>query len=71
MTDKNNDNDPAVCHDISRPQNTFRENENFSRTPKFSVSCKQVKLLTLICPCIANTFADYNQQDATFLNLFL
>jgi len=27
--------------------------------------------LTLICPCIANTFSEYNQQDATFLNVFI
>jgi len=26
--------------------------------------------LTFIGPCIANTFAEYNQQDATFHNLF-
>jgi len=25
--------------------------------------------LTFIVPCIANIFAEYNQQDATFLNL--
>ena len=27
--------------------------------------------LTFICPCIANIFAAYNQQDATFHNLFI
>ena len=27
--------------------------------------------LTFIGPCIANIFAEYNQQDATFLNLFI
>ena len=27
--------------------------------------------LTFICPCIANIFAEYNQQDATFHNLFI
>ena len=27
--------------------------------------------LTFICPCIANIFAEHNQQDATFLNLFI
>ena len=27
--------------------------------------------LTLICPCIANIFSEYNQQDATLLNLFI
>jgi len=27
--------------------------------------------LTFICPCIASIFAEYNQQDATFLNLFI
>jgi len=26
--------------------------------------------LTFIGPCIANIFAEYNQQDATFHNLF-
>jgi len=28
-------------------------------------------LLTFICPCIANIFAAYKQQDATFHNLFI
>ena len=27
--------------------------------------------LTFICPCIANIFPNYNQQDAMFLNLFI
>jgi len=27
--------------------------------------------LTFIGPCIANIFSEYNQQDATFLNLFI
>ena len=27
--------------------------------------------LTFICPCIANIFSEYNQQDTTFLNLFI
>jgi len=27
--------------------------------------------LTFAGPCIANTFAEYNQQDATILNLFI
>ena len=27
--------------------------------------------LTFICPCIADIFAEYNQQGATFLNLFI
>jgi len=27
--------------------------------------------LTFICPCIANIKREYNQQDATFLNLFI
>ena len=27
--------------------------------------------LTFICPCIANIFSEYNQQDATFHNLFI
>ena len=27
--------------------------------------------LTFICPYIANIFAEYNQQDATFHNLFI
>ena len=27
--------------------------------------------LTFVCPCIASIFAEYNQQDATFLNLFI
>jgi len=27
--------------------------------------------LTFISPCIANIFAEYNQQDVTFLNLFI
>jgi len=30
-----------------------------------------LSLLTFIDPCIANIFADYNQQDATFHNLFI
>ena len=29
------------------------------------------ELLTLIGPCIANVFSQYNQQDATFHNLFI
>ena len=27
--------------------------------------------LTFICPCVFNIFAEYNQQDTTFLNLFI
>jgi len=27
--------------------------------------------LTFIGPCIANTFAEYNQKDAKFQNLFI
>ena len=27
--------------------------------------------LTFTCPCIANIFLEYNQQDATILNLFI
>ena len=27
--------------------------------------------LIFICPCIANIFPNYNQQDATFLDLFI
>jgi len=27
--------------------------------------------LTFICPCITNIFAEYNQQDAMFHNLFI
>jgi len=27
--------------------------------------------LTFMCPCIANIFSEYNQQEATFLNLFI
>ena len=29
------------------------------------------KILTFIGLCVGNIFAEYNQQDATFLNLFL
>ena len=38
-----------------------------------SVGCRANTLLhlTFIGPCIANTFAEYNQQDDTFLNLFI
>ena len=32
---------------------------------------KQHLVLTFICPCIANVFAKYNQQVATFLNLVI
>ena len=40
------------------------------RTKTIIVRCKLV-ILSLICPCIANIFAEYNQQDATFHSLFL
>jgi len=33
--------------------------------------CKIFKGLTLMGPCIANIFAEYNQQAATFHNLFI
>jgi len=26
---------------------------------------------TFICPCVANIFSEYNQQEKTFLNLFI
>jgi len=42
-------------------------------TGKVSV-CKRRKTatgFTFICPCIANMLAEYNQQDATFHNLFI
>jgi len=32
---------------------------------------KAVEHLTFIGPCIANTFAELNQQDAAFHNLFI
>ena len=32
---------------------------------------KNVVFLTLICPCIANIFPNYNQQDGKFLDLFI
>jgi len=49
----------------------FRDNLSFpsSRATKFN-KCFLFNL-TFICPCIANIFAQYNQQDATFLNLFI
>jgi len=31
----------------------------------------QLLNLILICPCIVNIIPNYNQQDATFLNLFI
>ena len=62
---------PSSCHDICRPQSKFREHVNSSRTPEFSVSCKQVKLLTFIGPFNTNIFSEYNQQDVTFLDLFI
>ena len=30
-----------------------------------------LKIFIFICPCIVNTIPNYNQQDATFLNLFI
>jgi len=30
-----------------------------------------LQFLIFICPCVANIFAAYNQQDATFHNLFI
>jgi hypothetical protein len=44
MTDKNNDSDQAVSMTSRDLRIKFREHVNFSRTPEFSVSCKQVKL---------------------------
>ena len=38
--------------------------------PKYAAD-KIYTNLTFICPCIANTFPKYNQQDATFLDLFI
>ena len=36
------------------------------------IPCKKIAfLLTFIGPCIANIFAKYNQQDATFHNFFI
>jgi len=39
----------------------------------FMKKSEKIKLvdLTFIGPCIANILAEYNQQDATFLNLFI
>ena len=39
---------------------------------KWICICKGTShLLTVICPCITNIFPNYNQQDATFLDLFI
>jgi len=40
-------------------------------THKSKLSNYYTFYLTLICPYIANVFVEYNQQDATFLNLFI
>jgi len=42
----------------------------------YKTQCKAAKMrniffLTFIGPCIANIFSEYNQQDVTFLNLFI
>jgi len=41
------------------------------RNSSLHPSVKTVFGLTFIVPCNANIFADYNQQDGTFLNLFI
>ena len=51
---------------------------NYSRTPLIRINSDDEPsgyaenpdnwiFLTFICPCIANIFSEYNQQDATFL----
>jgi len=47
---------------------------NWERLGKECAVClcrRRKKNLTFICPYIANIFAAYNQQDATFHNLFI
>ena len=56
---------------------------NFAKLPKMFIKfvisvCPSVRMeqlrslnLTFIGPCFANIFAEYNQQDATFHNLFI
>ena len=34
-------------------------------------NCDSILNLTFICPCIANIFAAYNQEDAKFHNIFV
>ena len=36
-----------------------------------AVSQTLLEGLTFICPCLTNIFPNYNQQDATFLDLFI
>ena len=38
---------------------------------RYSATPKNMLSLIFICPCIVNTIPNYNQEDATFLNLFI
>ena len=42
-----------------------------SRTRSYGPGSRLRTGLTFICPCITNIFPNYNQQDATFLDLFI
>ena len=49
---------------------TFMSNKHFPPVLTDLNAFKQ-KDLIFIGPCVANIFAEYNQQDATFHNLFI
>jgi hypothetical protein len=51
----------------------FRINLSITLPLKFQLQTKRTRFvnMTFICPCIANIIPNYNQQDATFLNLFI
>ena len=44
-------------------------NRNTHTTRALKFVAQVIRGLTLIGPCIANIYAEYNQQDATFHNL--
>jgi len=45
--------------------------QKYQHTARFFPSSLQILNLTFIVPWIANIFSEYNQQAATFLNLFI
>ena len=52
-------------------ENIFR-NTTLRKTPVTLPAMANKKIiLRFICPCSANVFPNYNQQDATFLDLFI
>ena len=61
----------ASSHPPTPEFRTSHHSWRYCRRAQYNCSKSSVSTLTFIGPCIANIFAEYNQQDATFHKLFI